>query len=231
MVGLLEQLLEEEARQRRIKQEFPNACPFIVQELARQERLFLDVTSVRLQRQKAKNLRQAFSEGGGSRCWGSALHLLLRAVPVVLAALSYSPESVYRSFTTPTKSRCANPKSNRASQTDPVGDRPAVFPVSRLAVPRGLAVFIAASSPMRLPVFASTADLTLRLNSAGIRYEPLLKMAECSPVMVFENGEIPLFQVRFPFEEPRNEFLTACAALGDEALSEQGLLIAECMLV
>lgn len=105
---------------------------------------------------------------------------------------------------------------------DPVDDRPAVFPAFLVAVPRGLAVFIAAPSPTRL--FVNTADLTLRLKSAAIFYDPLLNMAENIPVMVFEAAEIPLFQVLFPtLKELRNMFLTACAALGDEALSEQGL--------
>jgi hypothetical protein len=106
-----------------------------------------------------------------------------------------------------------------------VPGRPTLLPASDFALPRGFAVSVAASSPSRL--FVSTADLTLRLKSAGIPYEPLLNMAIWKPVMVFENGEIPMFQGRFPFPENFEAFMWACRSVGIEAFLEQGVSIQE----
>jgi hypothetical protein len=74
-------------------------------------------------------------------------------------------------------------------------------------------------------MFVSTPDLTLRLKLAGIPYEPLINMATWKPVMIFESGEIPMFQGQFPFEETCAEFLWACEMLGAEAFLEQRLTI------
>jgi hypothetical protein len=52
-------------------------------------------------------------------------------------------------------------------------------------------------------------------------------MAIWKAVMIFENGEIPMFQGSFSLPENLEAFMWACRSVGMEAFLEQGVSIQE----